>query len=600
MSKLSIAFMAASIALAPTWKASFASGVEREILGEVGGRQIAVNDYNVFIRFKRPQMKEIGVIPAHGDLIEEFATDLVLAASAQSNDEVFADRRDLKWKLWELETKEAFSRILEEEMLVGGPLPEEKLREYYNEHADEYRRKASFSFRNIFLDATRAPNPEARVDLRRKARVAREEIERFAGPDGVVPLDDFIRVAAETMGVVAKDIKSRGGFSLGQIKPELEEAALSLQVGQIGDVIETENGFYILRLESYVKEGLRPFEEVAPQIEEHLTFLIQQERFIDLRKPLQDPGRFEIHEEGLANLVRWASDPNEAENVLLAETKDFKLSLLDYIEYLKYSRAAPLPGPSRSPQEIRGSHSLTLYNNLLYAAVALEEAVARGYTEDATYEERIRVGRTAILGEEHFTQLLKRRLEAMTPVSEKKIQAYYEEHSEDFMTDPIGRYREIAVQPKKATHAYEEEFAFRAAEAEALEALELIRSGSSEEGVIKKYSDGEEAEEGGLTPPLTPGRRFSSRVWDELKTLEVGEWTKEPYRERGKAMLLKLEELAPSEQKTLDSVRGDIALKLVQQKALDTAQALRKEILEENGFRFNQEALNAQPPIPDL
>ncbi len=576
---------------------SLASDSSQVVLGKIGNRDISLDDYNLFIRFNLPHMKEANLNPSHEELIEIFATHLVLAASVEANEERLTDQSDVKWRLRELKTREAYSGILEEEMLVKESLPEEKLRDYYNGNLEKFSREATYSFRNIFLDATRTSNAAARGELKTKAMKAREELKQFEDPNGIVPLNDFVRVAEELMGVPAKQINPRGSFKIGQINPVLEKAARSLDIGQVGDVIETDNGFYILRLESQVEGGLQPFEEAKAQIAEHFRYQIQKERFDKLRQPLLDPSRVEIYEEGLANLVRWASNPNDAKNVVLAETGDFELSLLDYIEYLKYSRSAPLPVSTQSPEEIRESHSAAVYNHVLYPAITYEEAVAKGYTESATFQERLRIGRGAILGEEIFLQLLRRHLDTMGSISEEEIRAYYEVHPEEFVTTPTSRYREIAIRPTEATSPYEKEFAFRAAEAKALEVLEMIKSGGAEERVIMEYSDGEEAREGGLTPWLSPGRRFSANVWEELETLEVGEWTNEPYRERGKAILLKLEDLIPSEPEPLESCRDGIGMTLLKRRMIEATQTLRQMILSEHGYEIDLDILQTLPPL---
>ena len=67
--------------------------------------------------------------------------------------------------------------------------------------------------------------------------------------------------------------KESGGlyenFGRGYMVKEFEDAAFSIQVGEISDVVETEYGYHIINVLSREKES-RPFDEVRPEIEEKI------------------------------------------------------------------------------------------------------------------------------------------------------------------------------------------------------------------------------------------------------------------------------------------------------------------------------------------
>lgn len=67
--------------------------------------------------------------------------------------------------------------------------------------------------------------------------------------------------------------------------PEFKEAALALtEIGQCSGIVQTENGFHILRLESTLEGGVKPLEEVYDQIHALLLKADQTEQLTALLK----------------------------------------------------------------------------------------------------------------------------------------------------------------------------------------------------------------------------------------------------------------------------------------------------------------------------
>lgn len=64
-----------------------------------------------------------------------------------------------------------------------------------------------------------------------------------------------------------------GLFERGQMVPEFEQAAFALQPGQVSDVVKSQFGYHIIKLTETRAGGLRPFEEVRPELE---TKVIEQ------------------------------------------------------------------------------------------------------------------------------------------------------------------------------------------------------------------------------------------------------------------------------------------------------------------------------------
>jgi len=139
---------------------------------------------------------------------------------------------------------------------------DDEIRRYYEEHKNEFEqvraRHILFSTRPIARDGNPPPDKEA---VRRKAR----EVLRRARAG-----EDFAALAREFSDDPGS--KDKGGdldfFGRGRMVREFEEAAFSLQPGQISDLIETSYGFHIIKVEA---RRIAPLdEETRLQIEQTL------------------------------------------------------------------------------------------------------------------------------------------------------------------------------------------------------------------------------------------------------------------------------------------------------------------------------------------
>jgi len=147
--------------------------------------------------------------------------------------------------------------MVERELRVSPAL----VRQTYEKNLDTYRRPRQVRVRMIVLK--KEGEPEAVAAKRELAARLRRDL--LAGRD-------FSGLAvAHSEGIHA----SKGG-DWGWIEPaktlrkELADAVNALKTGEIGDVIETPDELYILRVEGRKDASVAPFAEVQPKIEREL------------------------------------------------------------------------------------------------------------------------------------------------------------------------------------------------------------------------------------------------------------------------------------------------------------------------------------------
>jgi peptidyl-prolyl cis-trans isomerase D len=138
-----------------------------------------------------------------------------------------------------------------------------ELQDYYNEHAEEYRLPGQVTAQHI-LFKTEGKTAEEVEAIRKRATGILDRAKKG---------EDFGKLARE----FSEDTSaSRGGdlgtFGRGQMVPEFEQAAFSLGAGAISDLVTTQFGFHIIKVNQKQEERLRPFDEVKEAIRPIILF----------------------------------------------------------------------------------------------------------------------------------------------------------------------------------------------------------------------------------------------------------------------------------------------------------------------------------------
>ena len=189
---------------------------------------------------------------------------------------------------------------------------------YFDQHKAEYRVGEQRKLKYLVLDRDQA---------RRKVSVAPQEIERyyndniqqFQTPEQVrashillktdgkddatvkKQAEDILKMAkapGADFAALAKKYsedegsKDKGGdldyFTRGRMVPEFEQAAFSMQPGQISDLVKSQYGYHIIKVTDKKPAVTRPFDEVKAQIQDQLLSQKADEQVADLARKLQD------------------------------------------------------------------------------------------------------------------------------------------------------------------------------------------------------------------------------------------------------------------------------------------------------------------------
>lgn len=134
---------------------------------------------------------------------------------------------------------------------------DDELRQYYDQHKNEYILPERVKAQHI-LFKTQGKTPEEIAKIKEKAQMVLERAKKG---------EDFGALAKQySEDVTAKSGGDLGDFGRGQMVPEFEKAAFSLGVGGISDLVQSQLGIHIIKVNGKQEARERPFEEMKEAI----------------------------------------------------------------------------------------------------------------------------------------------------------------------------------------------------------------------------------------------------------------------------------------------------------------------------------------------
>ena len=149
--------------------------------------------------------------------------------------------------------------VTPEPFRVAREFSDEEISAYYDSHPEAFVRQEEARARHILF---RLPQNAAAEREERVRSIAQGVLDDLRGGA------DFAAAAAEHSedeGTAAAG-GDLGFFPRGQMMPPFEEAAFSLPIGELSDLVRSALGFHILRVEERVETGIKPLEAARQEV----------------------------------------------------------------------------------------------------------------------------------------------------------------------------------------------------------------------------------------------------------------------------------------------------------------------------------------------
>jgi parvulin-like peptidyl-prolyl isomerase len=147
-------------------------------------------------------------------------------------------------------------KVVDREVRSGVMVGDAEMKRYYQEHRDRFALPEEYTLSQILIQPR---SSEDTTDALNKARRVMEELKRG---------EKFEDLAVQYSDGLDASRGGRLGFvRQGELIPAIERAIATLPPGGISDIIETAEGFHIIRVEEKKPKQFRPFEEVKFEIQ---------------------------------------------------------------------------------------------------------------------------------------------------------------------------------------------------------------------------------------------------------------------------------------------------------------------------------------------
>lgn len=146
---------------------------------------------------------------------------------------------------------------------IAAKADDAELKTFFDQHAEEYRLPEQVTAQHI-LFKTEKKTPEEVEAIQKKATDVLARAKKG---------DDFAKLAMEfSEDTSGKQGGNLGSFGRGAMVPEFDESAFNLGVGAISDLVKTQFGFHIIKVNEKQEGRLRTFDDLKEAIRPRVLF----------------------------------------------------------------------------------------------------------------------------------------------------------------------------------------------------------------------------------------------------------------------------------------------------------------------------------------
>lgn len=163
---------------------------------------------------------------------------------------------------------------------------EAEAKEFYDSNPDQFTAPENVTASHILITFDETDTDETKAEKKAKLEEVRQSIlaETVTFEDAATENSDCPSSAQGG---------SLGTFGKGRMVPAFEVAAFSQEVDEVGEIIETQFGYHIIKVSEHQDEGAVAFEETKDKLIDYLTNQKKQQAVLDYIASLRDSATIE-------------------------------------------------------------------------------------------------------------------------------------------------------------------------------------------------------------------------------------------------------------------------------------------------------------------
>ena len=227
-----------------------------------------------------------GVAVAEEDVDAEIARIKAGAPEGSSLEEALAEN-GIEFAAWKQNLREQMMvrKLVEERTAAAPEATVEDVAKFYEENTAAFQTPEAVTASHILIAFKPEDTDETKAEKKTQIAALREKI--IAGAD-------FATVAQESSDCPsAQRGGNLGSFGRGQMVPEFEAAAFGAEVGTVTDIVETQFGYHIIKVDDYRAAGTVTLNEARERIQAYLSNQAKQSVLLDFVDELRAKANIE-------------------------------------------------------------------------------------------------------------------------------------------------------------------------------------------------------------------------------------------------------------------------------------------------------------------
>jgi peptidyl-prolyl cis-trans isomerase C len=157
-------------------------------------------------------------------------------------------------------------KYIDDELALSTNVSDEEIKSFYDSHPESFTKPEQVRARHILIKVDSNAGEAQKKEARKKLAAVQARLKKG---------EDFAELAKKFSEGPSK---SKGGdlglFRRGQMVKPFEEVAFALPVGQVSDIVETQFGYHLIKVEEKIPASIIKFDE----IKERLKAFLQQRK----------------------------------------------------------------------------------------------------------------------------------------------------------------------------------------------------------------------------------------------------------------------------------------------------------------------------------
>ncbi len=464
--------------------------IEKNTLALINNKKIDKDD---FFR-KLQQLRQRTGAPDNGEvrrsILKNYVAEEVFIAEARKRG--YHQDSDGEYEREKIETQELLNAYFERFVIPKISVTEKELRELY------YRFNTKIKASHLYAST------QKEADSLYRALQTGASFERLARS---IFEDPVLRESGGSLGY----------FTVDEMEPAFENAAYSMQVGEISKPVKTSDGYSIIRVDARQKTSVPTeyaYADKRPRLRSYLMQRKKKKAAREVVDSLQQALDIQFNQQILQELFSVLESNKDKDftreqsldlpNVTQLENRELlssKVGAWTVAKFRKYARFT-----SKKQQNwIRNQESLKDFiSGLVVRSFMLSQARAAGLHKTADYQQQV-----AELMDVYLLKRMENQLKQQMVIPVDSLRAYFEHDPRRFSLPPEINLREIVLETEQDAQLVQNR----------------LESGDAFPELAKKYSirrwSGINGGELGYLTPQDIGRKWSNLVF----SLEKDEWT---------------------------------------------------------------------------